>query len=150
MLCEFARKGGLVVAGPSWGNPPKDDPYVEVPVGKGRVGVYKEDPPNPESVAKDLVDLLPPEVVGLSVFNVPSAITDASTGDSGKRVLVQLLNYAGQPTERVTIRFNGSFKMARLFTPEEAPVNLEARSTGRERTEVLVPKLTVWAAVLFE
>ena len=112
ILCDFAEKGGLVVAGPSWGDPPKDDPYAEVPLGKGRVAVYKEDPPNPEAVAKDMLDLLEPEVMGLSVFNVPSAITYASTSDG--RVLVQLLNYAGRPIDRVTIRFNGTFKTARF------------------------------------
>jgi hypothetical protein len=148
ILCDFAEKGGLVVAGPSWGDPPKDDPYAEVHLGKGRVAVYKEDPPNPESVAKDMLDLLEPEVVGLSVFNVPSAITYAST--SHKCVLVQLLNYAGRPTDRVTIRFNGSFKTARLYTPENPPLDLSVRATGNGRTELLIPKLTAWGAVLLE
>lgn len=146
ILCDFAEKGGLVVAGPSWGDPPKDDPYAEVRLGKGRVAVYKEDPPNPESVAKDMLDLLEPEVMGLSVFNVPSAITYASTG--GKSVLVQLLNYAGRPIDRVTVRFNGSFKTARLYTPENVPIDLSARATGNGRTEVLIPKLAAWGAVL--
>ena len=148
VLCDFAEKGGLVVAGPSWGDPPKDDAYVEVPLGKGRVAVYKEDPPNPESVAKDMLDLLDPEVMGLSVFNVPSAITYATT--SGRRVLVQLLNYAGRPIDRVTIRFNGSFKTACLYTPENPPLALSVRATGNGRTELLIPKLTAWGAVLLE
>lgn len=148
ILCDFAKKGGLVVAGPSWGDPPKDDPYTDVPLGKGRVAVYKEDPPNPESVAKDMLDLLDPEVNGLSVFNVPSAITYASTCD--KRVLVQLLNYAGRPIDRVTVRFNGSFKTARLYTPENPPLDLSVRATGNGRTELLIPTLTAWGAVLLE
>jgi hypothetical protein len=146
ILCDFAEKGGLVIAGPSWGDPPKDDPYAEVPLGKGRVAVYKEDPPNPESVAKDMLDLLEPEVMGLSVFNVSSAITYASTRD--KSVLVQLLNYAGRPIDRVTVRFNGSFKTARLYTPENAPIDLSVRATGNGRTELLIPKLAAWGAVL--
>jgi hypothetical protein len=148
LLCDFAEKGGLVVAGPSWGDPPKDDPYAEVRLGKGRVAVYKEDPPNPESVAKDMLDLLEPEVMGLSVFNVPSAITYATT--SGKRVLVQLLNYAGRPIDRVTIRFNGNFKTARFYTPENPALDLSVRATGNGRTEFLIPKLTAWGAVLLE
>jgi hypothetical protein len=117
-----------------------------VRLGKGRVAVYKEDPPNPESVAKDMLDLLEPEVMGLSVFNVPSAITYASTRD--KSVLVQLLNYAGRPIDRVTVRFNGSFKTARLYTPENAPIDLSVRATGNGRTELLIPKLAAWGAVL--
>ena len=148
LLCDFAGKGGLVIAGPSWGDPPKDDPYVEVRLGKGRVAVYKEDPPNPESVAKDMLELLDPEVMGLSVFNVPSAITYATT--SGRRVLVQLLNYAGRPIDRVTVRFNGSFKTARLYTPENPPFDLSARATGNGRTEILIPRLAAWGALLLE
>jgi hypothetical protein len=148
LLCHFAEKGGLVVGGPSWGDPPKDDPYIETGLGTGRIAIYKEDPPNPESVAKDMLDLLDPKLMGLSVFNVPSAITYATT--SGERVLVQLLNYAGRPIERVTIRFNGNFKTARLYTPENPPLDLSVRATENGRTELLMPALTAWGAVLLE
>jgi hypothetical protein len=148
LLCKFAAKGGFVVAGPWWGNSPADDSYAEVQIGKGRVAVYKDDPPNPEAVAKDLLDLLEPEVLGLSVFNVPSAISHVST--SGKRVLIQLLNYAALPSQRVTIRFNGSFNTARLYTPEHAPIDLPVRAIANNRTELLIPKLEVWVAVLLE
>jgi len=150
ILRDFAEKGGVVVAGPAWGNAPKDDAYAEVPLGKGRVVVYKDEPPDPESVAKDLQDLLDPEVMGLSAFNVPSAITYASTTDGGKRVLIQLLNYAGRPIDRVTLRFNGIFKQARLYTPENAPVDLVPGETQKGRTEVLIPNLAAWGAVLLE
>ena len=148
VLRAFAENGGLVVAGPWWGDAPKDDAYAELPLGKGRVAVYKEDPPNPETVARDLVDLLEPEVMGLSVFNVPTAISYAST--RGKRVLVQLLNYAGKPIERVTLRFNGNFKVARLYTPEGGSADLAPRPAANGRTEVLIPKLAAWGAVLLE
>ena len=101
ILCDFAEKGGLVVAGPSWGDPPKDDSYAEVPLGKGRVAVYKEDPPNPESVAKDMLDLLEPEVMGLSVFNVPSAITYASDQrQAGAGPVAQLCRTADRSSDR--------------------------------------------------
>ncbi|HYM09043.1 MAG TPA: hypothetical protein VEU11_21005 [Terriglobales bacterium] len=149
-LRDFAEKGGLVLAGPWWGNPPKDEPYVEVPLGRGRVAIYKDDPPNPESLAKDIPDLLAPEVIGLSAFNVPTAITYASTADCGKRVLVQLLNYAGRPIDRVTIRFKGSFRTARLYTPESALVELATEPAANGRTEVLIPKLAAWGALLLE
>ena len=151
VLRGFAENGGLLVAGPWWGDgAAKDEPYAELPLGKGRVAIYKEDPPNPEGVARDLLDLLEPEVMGLSVFNVPTAISYASTSDSGKRVLVQLLNYAGRPIERVTLRFNGIFKVARFYTPESPPMDLAPRPAANGRTEVLIPKLAAWGAVLLE
>jgi hypothetical protein len=138
------------VADPSWGDPPKVETYAEVRLGKGRVVVYKDDPPDPEAVAKDLQDLLEPEVMGLSLFNVPSAISYVSTGESGKRVLVQLLNYADQPGDRVTIRFNGSFQKARLYTPEGPPVDLPLRPAAKGRIEFMIAKPARWAAVLLE
>jgi hypothetical protein len=151
MLQVFAEEGGLVVAGPSWGDPPRDDVYAEVPLGKGRVVVYKEDPPDPETVARDMLDLLEPEVMGLTAFNVPSVLTYASTSDSGKRALIQFLNYATSPfNSRITVRFNGSFKRAHLYTPEDAPFELEAKAVANGRTEVAIPKLAVWGALILE
>ena len=146
ILRDFAEQGGVVVTGPSWGDAPKDDAYAESPLGKGRVVVYKD--PDSETVAKDMQDLLAPEVIGLNTFNVPSAITYASTSDN--RVLIQLLNYAGRPIERITLRFNGIFKQARLYTPENAPVDLVATEAQNGRTEVLIPNLAAWGAVLLE
>jgi hypothetical protein len=150
-LEDFAEKGGLVVVGPSWGDPPKDDIYAEVPLGKGRMVVYKDEPPEPEIVARDLLDLLESEVVGLTAFNVPSVLTCASVSGSSERALIQLLNYATTPfNSKITLRFNGSYKTARLFTPEKAPLELEVRVLNNSRTEVAVPGLEIWGALLLE
>jgi hypothetical protein len=149
ILRAFAERGGLVVIGPSWGNPPTDAPYGEVPLGKGRVAVYKDDPPDPESVARDMLELLSPEEIGVSAFNVPSVLTYASTGDSGVRVLVQLLNYSRFPAEAITLRVNGTFRRARLYMPETPPADLVIRTAGN-RTEVTVKELPLWGGVLFE
>ena len=149
MLRTFAENGGLVVAGPSWGDPPKDKPYAEFTLGKGRVAVYKDEPPDPESVARDMQELLSPEEMGVSAFNVPSVLTYASTADSGKRMLVQLLNYSRYPAEALTIRVNGSFKTARLFVPEAAPIDLPLSKVGN-RTEIAIRELAVWGGLLLE
>ena len=146
-LRAFAALGGVVVAGPSWGAPPQDQPYAEVPLGKGRVIVYKD--PDAESVARDMRNLLSDEEVGVVAFNVPSVITYASAGDSGKRVLVQLLNYSNSPAEAMTIRVAGNFKSARLFTPEAAPSSLAIRHDAGQ-TDVTIPKLALWGGVLLE
>jgi hypothetical protein len=148
LLNDFADKGGLVVAGPWWGSAPKNDPFVEIQIGKGRAVVYKDEPPEPESVSKDLVELLEPDVVGLSVFNVPSVISYVSTRE--KQALIQVLNYATLPSNRVTIRFNGNFNTARFYTPEYAPINLPVHAAGNNHTELLIPQLATWGAVLLE
>jgi hypothetical protein len=147
ILTDFARQGGLVVAGPSWGTAPRDQPYAEVPLGKGRVVVYRD--PDPESVARDLRDLLSPEQMGVTAFNVPSVITYASAGDSGRRVLVQLLNYSNSPAEAITIRVGGAFHSARLYTPDAAAASLAIRRE-EGHTDVAIPKLPLWGGVLLE
>jgi hypothetical protein len=145
-LEAFAEKGGLVVAGPAWGNPPHDRPFAERRVGKGRVAVYKD--PDPESVARDMKELSLEET-GMIAFNVPSVITYASSDPSGRRLLIQLLNYSGTPATAITIRVRGSFKTGRLITPEAQATNLTIRSVDG-RTDVTIPKLSLWGGVLLE
>jgi hypothetical protein len=151
MLRDFVEGGGVLVSGPSWGDAPENNDFAEVTIGKGRVVVYREKPPDPEMVARDLLDLLDPDVIGLTAFNVPSVITYVSMDGSGKRALIQLLNYATTPFDsKITIRLNGTFKTARMYTPESAPDDLGVRVMPNGRTEISIPRLAVWGAVLLE
>jgi hypothetical protein len=66
-------------------------------------------------------------------------------------VLVQLVNYADRPFDaRITLRVNGSFKNARLYRPEGPPADLAMQPAENGRTQVAIPKLGMWGAVLFE
>jgi len=147
LLQDFAESGGLVVAGPTWGGAPKTEPFVEVPAGKGRVVIYRD--PDPETVARDLKELLSDDDLGVVPFNVPSVITLASGGDPGQPLLVQLLNYFDRPVEAITLRVAGKFRSARLETAEGAAVDLPLRD-AEGKTEVTIPKLLLWAAVSME
>jgi hypothetical protein len=144
LLQGFAENGGLVIAGPSWGNAPKTEPFVEIPAGKGRVVVYKD--PDPETLARDLKELLSDDDLGVVPFNVPSVITFASGGGPGQPLVVHLVNYFDHPVEAITLRVAGKFNSARLETPEGAAVDLPLRD-AEGRTEVTIPKLLVWATV---
>ncbi len=147
VLQAFAENGGLVVAGPWWGDPPKDEPYAEVPLGNGRVAVYQN--PDPESVARDMRDLLSQAEMGVVAFNVPPVITYASAGASGKPVLVQLLNYSSVPSEAITIRVAGNFKSASLYTPEAPPSTLTLKA-AEGHTDIAIAKLSLWGGLLLE
>ena len=147
LLQEFAENGGLVITGPSWGGAPKTEPFTEVPAGKGRVVVYKD--PDPESVARDLKELLSDDDLGVVPFNVPSVITFVSGGGPGQPLVVQLLNYFDHPAEAITLRVAGKFRSAHLETPEGAAVDLPLRN-AEGRTEVTIPKLLLWGAVSME
>ncbi|HEV2398521.1 MAG TPA: hypothetical protein VGS27_16375 [Candidatus Sulfotelmatobacter sp.] len=144
LLQEFAESGGVVFAGPSWGEAPKAAPFAELPAGKGSVVVYKD--PDPESVAHDLKEILSDDDLGVVPFNVPSVITFASGGGPGHPLVVQLVNYFDHPVEAITLRVAGKISSARMETPEGAAVDLPLRY-DEGRTEVTIPKLLVWSAV---
>jgi hypothetical protein len=147
LLQDFAEKGGVVVAGPSWGNPPEEDGYEERPAGKGRVVVYKD--PDPETVARDMKDLLSQDEMGIVAFNVPSVIMHASAGEGGKCSLIQLLNYFDSPSTAITIRVNGETKRAQLLTPESQPSDLKLRH-AEGRTDIFIPTLSSWGGLVLE
>ncbi len=146
MLRGFADTGGVVLAGPSWGNAPNDQPFAEMPLGKGRLIVYRE--PDPEAIARDMKELSLDEA-GMMAFNVPSVLTYASASRDGKRVVVQLLNYSKAPATSITIRLNRAWKAARLFTPDAAPLDLAIRSV-ESKTDIAIPKLALWGGVVIE
>jgi hypothetical protein len=95
-------------------------------------------------VARDLKELLSDDDLGLVPFNVPSVITFASGGD--RPVVVQLVNYWDDPVEAITLRIAGKFRSARLETPEGVAADLPLRDV-EGRTEVTIPKLSLWGAV---
>ena len=147
VLQEFAENGGVVIAGPRWGNAPKTEPYAELPTGKGSLFVYKD--PDPESVAHDLKELLSDDDLGVVPFNVPSVMTVTTGGAPGQPLLVQLVNYFDHPVEAITLRVAGGFRTARLETPDGAAIDLALRA-NEGRTEITIPKLSLWAAVSIE
>jgi hypothetical protein len=147
LLQEFAESGGVVIAGPTWGDAPKTEPFAELPTGKGSVFVYKD--PDPESVAHDLKELLSDDDLGVVPFNVPSIMTVATGGAPGQPLLVQLVNYFDHPVEAITLRLAGEFRSARLESPDGEAANLPLRKDGG-RTEITIPKLSLWAAVSIE
>jgi hypothetical protein len=59
---------------------------------------------------------------------------------------VQLVNYSKYPAEAITLRVAAKFHSARMETPEGAPVELALRE-NEGRTEVTIPRLSVWGTV---
>ena len=120
-----------------------------VQAGKGGVAVYRDESPDPQSVTRDLLDLLFTEELGVGVFDAPSVLSYVSTSDAGKRMLIQLVNYAERPADTVILWVYEKFKSARLYTPESVPVDLTPRRSG-SRIEISVPKLPVCGTLLIE
>ena len=147
ILHEFAESGGYLLVGPSWGDPPETERSAEIPTGRGTVVVYKD--PDPETIAHDLKEVLSDDDLGVVPFNVPSIITSVSGGTSGQPLVIQLLNYFDHPVEAITLRVSGKFHAARVETPESAVLELPLRES-EGKTEITIPKLSLWAAVSIE
>ncbi|HTS30848.1 MAG TPA: hypothetical protein VMH81_33480 [Bryobacteraceae bacterium] len=147
LLLGFAENGGLVVAGSALGAVPPGQPLLERTLGKGRTILYRD--PDPETVARDMPEVLSLEEAGVIAFNVPSVITYASREPGGSRILVQLLNYSDTPARNITIRVSGHYHTARLFTPD-SPAAVLAVGPGEGQSEVAIPSLGLWGGVLLE
>lgn len=143
LLQDFAENGGLVIAGPGWGGAPKAERFSEVQRGKGRIALYRD--PDPETVARDLKELLSDDELGVVPFNVPSVITFAR-GGGPEPLVVELVNYFDHPVEAITLRVAGKFRSARMETPDAPALDLPLRE-AEGRTEVTIPKLLLWSAV---
>jgi hypothetical protein len=144
ILQDFAENGGLVIAGPGWGGAPKTEPFAEIQTGKGRVAIYRD--PDPEIVARDLKELLSDDELGVVPFNVPSVITFVRGGGPKESLVVELVNYFDHPVEAITLRVAGKVRSARMETPDAPALDLPLRE-AEGRTEVTVPKLSLWSAV---
>ncbi|MCL6546886.1 MAG: hypothetical protein K6T61_16855 [Bryobacteraceae bacterium] len=149
LLVEFARKGGLLLGGPSWGKPPASQSYQVAAAGEGEIAVYKDDAPDPQGVARDLNDLLTTPELGLSVFDAPSVLAYAAAAGAGKPVVIHLVNYASRPADKVTLWISQRFGSARLLRPEGPSLELPIK-LGADRTEVVIPNLAVYGALWLE
>jgi hypothetical protein len=148
-LSEYAAGGGMVLAGPSWGGAPRDQSYTVVQAGRGGVAVYREETPDPQSLARDLFDLLVTEELGVSVSDAPTVLSSVSGSGTGKQMLIQLVNYGDRPAQRINLWLYENFRSARLYTPDSAPVDLIPRRNG-SRIEIAVTHLPLCGALLLE
>jgi len=149
VLHDFAAQGGLVLAGPSWGKPPKDQSYTIDSVEQGEVAIYKDEAPDPQSVARDLNDLVDAADLGVTLTNAPSVLPYVTASDSGDRMVMQLVNYTDAPVESLVIWLQRKIKSARLHVPNGPALDLPVRRSGA-RTEITIPKLGTYGAVVVE
>jgi len=86
---------------------------------------------------------------GARLFNVSPILSYLSESRGGAAALLQLVNYAGAPVERVTARAGGSFRKAVLHQPGMPPAELPLEGSGG-MVEFLIPQVSISAAVLLE
>jgi hypothetical protein len=78
-----------------------------------------------------------------------SVLCHVARDDSGGRLAVHLINYASTPSEAVTVRVDGGYSKARLYSPDGA-TSLEVEKPSPGRIEVRIESLPVYGVLILE
>jgi len=156
-LMEFTSRGGLLIASVYWGpagvEPGKKDPsfrYNVYNVARGQIAVPEEPFSDPYQVAVDTHLLVSRRNDLVRLYN-PGVTNCHSSFDPGhNKCLVQVLNYAEEPADSVTVWVHDHVSSARLLRPGAkgaVPVPGVAAHPG---TDFDLPTVSVCCALEFE
>ena len=158
-LLAFANGGGILLVQSNWPNPEgppaKAEPYLLFrmrAVGKGRLGVCKEDKPDSYDTVADIQNIMSHRNDLLRLYNAPSANFLYETTAQGRQGSIQLLNYSRRPgSDGPLFWVKEPYKSARLVSPEIAsPAELQWAPQQAGGAELSLPRLSVYGAVELE
>ena len=141
VLKNFTRGGGTLLSGPpGWKFPmPKE----------GEITLAKDDFAKLDEIWKEVNSMTGRRNLGARLFNVSSMLSNLLETPDGKQVILHLVNYTDFPVESVTAHILGTFKHARLLTPDGAPKDLPVYPV-EEGTAVDIDKIDVVATIVLE
>lgn len=149
-LRQFAERGGLAIVSAAAGESiPKGQDFEVRQIGKGRLTVYRDEEPDPESLSKDVLHLLGRDNLGVRLFHAVTVLPVVSESRDGRQLLIAMVNYATEPAEAVIVRLAGDYRGARLYGLDTIPVSLELERSERG-TQVKIPRVPVYAALVLE
>lgn len=170
-VLAFVRSGGLLIAGPEWGNEGGSAMNWEHPhytcraLGKGKIAVAKPgDAPDPYLLANDAVALISHRFDLLRFWDAGAVNAYLSVARDRKCALVQMLFYAQEMNGKVsmrgpdtaTVRVAGRYRTAQLLTFDGTNQLIALRPSSdhgvgmviqEEAVELHLPKLSHYAAV---
>jgi hypothetical protein len=152
-LLAFVQQGGLLLVAPSWGQtdgtPAElDHPRVNVRrLGKGRVGVTKDDSPDPFMVARDVHMLLGRSYDVARFFNLSAFLSYCSGSSDGAQELVQIVSFANRANDVATAWVPGKYAGARLWSLGSAGPEVIEMVPENGGTSLPLPAVAVYAGV---
>jgi len=152
-LVDFARGGGLVMAGPKFGaegRPAREQPTPRWDVrtlGKGRLALATADPDDPYVVANDVHILLSRHNDLLRFYNAGTCGAFLTVSGQGRQLL-HLLNYSARAGQQATLWIAGRYRSVTLHTFDGSQALKVAPS--RSGSEIYLPPVAVYAALEFE
>jgi hypothetical protein len=153
-LLAFVDAGGVLIAGPKWGEEKGPDAggdphprFSMVRRGKGRIAVAREFD-DPFLVASDSRILMSHRYDLVRFWNSGSLCANILLAADGKRAIVHMINYATRPgRDLLSCRIAGPWRSAKFLSVEKPePAALE---TVREKDalELHLPAIPVYGAV---
>jgi len=158
-LLAFANGGGILLVQSNWPNPEgppaKAEPYLLFSmrtVGKGRLGVCKEEKPDSYDTVADIQIIMSHGNDLLRLYNAPSSNFLYETSAQGKQAVIHLLNYSRRPGgDGALFYVKEPYKSARVVSPELAsPAELKWDPQEAGGAELTLPRLSVYGAIELE
>ena len=158
-LMAFANGGGILFVPKNWPNPQGPpapaEPYLLFAmrtVGKGRLGVCKEDQPDPYDTVADIQNIMSHKNDLLRLYNAPSSNFLYETSAQGKQAVIHVLNYSRRGASDGPLFYvQEPHKSARLVSPEmAAPAELKFDPQEAGGAELSVPRFSVYGAIELE
>jgi len=141
ILRDFTRGGGtLLTAPPGWKFPPQRP---------GQIKLDDKEVEKIDSIWKEVNSMTGRHNLGARLFNVSSVLSSLAGPESGKPLVLWLVNYSDYDVENVAAHLLGKYAKATLHQPGAEPRKIDIYET-EEGSGVDVDKLHSLAALVFE
>ncbi len=141
VLKNFTRNGGTLLSGPpGWKFPmPKE----------GEITLGKDDFAKLDEIWKEVNGMTGHKNLGARLFNVSSMLSNLLEAADGNQLILHLVNYTDFPVDSITAHVLGTFKHARLLSPDGTTKELAVYPV-EEGTGVDIDKVDVVATVVLD
>jgi hypothetical protein len=153
-IAAFVRKGGLLIAGPKWGDVPgstsasSDHPRFTLRTfGKGKVAIAKVNLDDPYLLASDSAMLMSHRYELLRFWNAGAVSSFYSAAPGGQRAVVQIVSYAMRGTDSAAVRIAGPYRTAKLLTIEREEARVVPFEIQDNAIEVHLPAVSQYVAI---
>jgi len=160
LLQSFARKGGIVLAGPSAAKsfsglkPVNQHPHPRFDIyalGDGRVALARAAFDDPWTLASDAHVLTSRRYDPARLFNAGLLHLHTVASPDGNSALIHVINYGGEaPGHEVALQVNRPVKSARFHSPGASEPSAAKLTQNPARPEIILPDVLVYIAVELE
>ena len=153
-IMAFVQAGGLLIAGPGWGDAPgtpvkpDENPRYSVrTVGKGRIAQSNAEPDDPYLWANDSVMLVSHRYDLVRFWNGGATASFYTVSADRKGAVVHLLFYANRGPDSASVRIAGRYRAVRAVTVDQPAVPNVKMESQKDAVEVHLPQVSQYVAL---